>query len=133
MAHPIDCTSCPHCNPEMAAIMRDAAAGREESLTRRMDAITLRTLRALGAKSTHPAYRALSLRALKSPTTEDLVSALETFKAERQPPTAAPPARLVALLSAARSAPVASRPVPPLGTVPSAPDLTAAIRAARKE
>src|SRR5690242_19501610 len=108
MAHPTDCTSCPHCNPEMAAIMRDSIAGRHESLTRRMDAITERTLRALGAKDTHPAFRALRLRALKSPSTQDLVSALATFKAERQQRNTATTSRLVTLLSAARSAPSAA-------------------------
>ena len=50
-----DCTGCPHCDSEMAAIMRDSVAGRYQSLANRMAALTHRTLRALGAKPNHPA------------------------------------------------------------------------------
>jgi hypothetical protein len=133
MPHPIDCSSCPHCNPEMAAIMRDQIAGRWTSLASRMDTITNRTLRALGAKVTHPGYRALRVRALKSPTTEEFVSAFDTFKAERRRRSTPVIGRLAALLSATVTAPSGARTVPMVGTVPPAPDLTAAIRAARKE
>ena len=133
MSHPIDCTACPHCDPEMAAIMRDHIGARWTSLASRMDSITHRTLRALGAKATHPAYRALRTRAVTSPTTEEFVSALETFRDHKRQPSSAVTSRLTALLSATLSAPVASRPVTPVGTVPAAPDLVAAIRAARKE
>ncbi len=115
--------------------MRDSAAGRWEAVTRRLEAQTVRTLRALGAKDTHPAYRALRARALKSPTTEELVSALETFRGRKRQQDSAPTGRLTALLSATLSTPAASRPVTLTlaGTIPAAPDLIAAIRAARKE
>ncbi len=47
MSHAIDCSGCPHCDPEMAALMSDAVAGRFESLSRRLTQITNRTLRFL--------------------------------------------------------------------------------------
>jgi hypothetical protein len=133
MTHATECTGCPHCDPEMAAIMRDSAAGRYESLANRGDAITHRTLRALGAKANHPAYRALRSRDVKSPTTEDLVSAVEMFRNASRRFRDTGPEHLVAILSAAQSKPMTTRAARTPGTVPAAPDLAAAIRAARKE
>ncbi len=52
MSHAIDCSGCPHCDPEMAAIMSDTVAGRFESLSRRLTEITNRTLRFLRMGST---------------------------------------------------------------------------------
>ena len=134
MRHPIDCTSCPHCDPEMAAIMRDHVAGRWKSLANRMDAITHRTLRALGAKTTHPAYRVLRSPAVKSPTTEDFISAIDMFRNSSRPLSDSPLDHLAAVLRAGLSAPTTTtHHATPPNTVPAAQDLGAAIRAARRE
>ena len=134
MTHNCNRTGCPHCDPEMLAIVRDSHAGRWESLANRMDAITLRTLRAHNAKLSHPAYRALRSRAVKSPTVQDFVSALEMARNRGKQFRASAHDRLAALLAAAQSKPTTTtHNSAQLGSVPTAPDLTAAIRAARKE
>jgi len=127
-------TGCPYRDPEMIAIMRDSHGGRLESLGRRMDAITLRVLTAHGAKPTHSAYRALRSRAATSPTTQDLVSAINTFRSvgrERGPLASS---RIETFLKLGHSTPVSTmRNAATPHAVPAAPDLAAAIRAARKE
>ena len=132
--HPQDCSGCPHCNEEMAAIMRDSAAGRYRSLANRMAALTHRTLRALGAKPNHPAYRALRLRDVPPPPTiEDWVSSIECSRNGRHARDSHHD-RLAALLSAGQSRPTSRTITTNLatsGTVPSAPDLAVAIRAVR--
>ena len=121
----------------MAAIMRDSIAGRYQSLANRMAALTHRTLRALGAKPNHPGYRALHSREVTSPTIEDWMSGIESWRnRSRQRETRdSQRGRLAALLSAGQSRPTPRRTsqLATCGSVPPAPDLAAAIRAARKE
>jgi hypothetical protein len=128
---------CPRCDPEMRAIVRDSHAGRFDLVAERMDAITLRTLRAHGAKPSHPAYRALRSRKVPSPTIEDLTSSVASSQRDRQSDTSdSRRGQLMALLSASQPRPtsrVATAPRRTGGMVPSAPDLIAAIRAARTE
>src|SRR5689334_8752465 len=69
--HTSECTGCPHCNAEMAAILQDSIAGRYRSLAGRLSAITQRTLRALGAGAKHPGYRALNPREVPSPSWDE--------------------------------------------------------------
>ena len=133
--HPNNCSGCPHCDEEMAAILGDDIAGRYESAANRLDAITVRTLRALGAKPNHPAYRALRSREVKSIKTEDMVSAIEMFRDTSRRKDLGRD-RVAALLSAGQSTPTfrpSSRNLATCGSVPAAPDLAAAIRAVREE
>jgi hypothetical protein len=51
------CSGCPLCSDEMAAILRDATAGRFEALAHKMANLTARTMRLLRVTARHPAAK----------------------------------------------------------------------------
>ncbi len=112
--HPIDCSGCPHCDPEMAAIMSDAVAGRFESLSRRLTEITNRTLRFLRLGNTRarhvvPTPPDLNERIRSSRRTETVNQRSERlvgfFRAGRSPISEAP--------TTMRAASTIAAPTPP--------------------
>jgi len=117
----------------MAAIMRDSIAGRWHSLANRMDSLTHRTLRALGARANHAAYRMLRPREVPSPPSiGDWASAIESSRNGHDTRESGV-GQLIALLTAGVARPTSPSTSATSGSVPSAPDLAAAIRAARRE
>jgi len=89
MQHDPNCTGCPHCDSEMAALLSDYAAGRHESASSRLTALTQRTLRTLRASSKHPAYReTAAARTAPSPSSEHLAESVRKFQGHATPDSA---------------------------------------------